>query len=649
MSFTIGQTVGPYRITEKLGQGGMATVYKAYHANLDRYIAIKVLHVAFRQDESFLERFKREAQIVAKLEHPHIVPIYDYADFEGQPYLVMKFLEGETLKKRMRHNPLSLEEIPAILNPVAAALDYAHRHDVLHRDVKPSNIVIDKDNMPFLADFGLARIASTGESTLSQDMMLGTPQYISPEQAQGNQHLDAGTDIYSLGVVLYEIVVGRVPFSADTPYSIIHDHIYTPLPIPSEVNPDVSPSVETVLLKALSKQRGDRYQTAGDLAKAFIKAIETRDSESIEIQPSRIPTSNTGSIEIDLDSSIAKSKSTTPEVIPVQKVGGIAPPQPFIPTPTPPVPTPNIPSPAPFPTPPPMGTTPPPGSILIPGSSVVNQKQQSSGNAWVIGGCVVFILTCLLSVGIIISTASDPRLEDVSRNDTPISEQILEAARNDDLTLSQAESYVEEYGDEPAAYFAVALQQLKEGNRSDANETIALVFDSLEPSITTVAEWVALISENGYSESSISLYLTAMAHNSDFRNQASEFIYSEAEQATSQDEAMFCGIARQYRGLALVEALVGQSLLAIHGTEDAIGLQANCLETEELTTIEDLILHSIELDDTLAEGYLVLGNYYEILDEIDVAIEQWNSAVELDNVPLWVKTEAQDKIDAHQN
>ena len=183
MSFTIGQTVGPYRITEKLGQGGMATVYKAYHANLDRYIAIKVLHVAFRQDESFLERFKREAQIVAKLEHPHIVPIYDYADFEGQPYLVMKFLEGETLKKRMRHNPLPLEEIPSILNPVAAALDYAHRHDVLHRDVKPSNIVIDKDNTPFLADFGLARIASTGESTLSQDMMLGTPQYISLEQS----------------------------------------------------------------------------------------------------------------------------------------------------------------------------------------------------------------------------------------------------------------------------------------------------------------------------------------------------------------------------------------------------------------------------------------------------------------------------------
>jgi serine/threonine protein kinase len=273
MSFTIGENVGPYRILKQLGQGGMATVYKAYHAALDRYVAIKVLHPAFKEEPNFISRFQREAKVVARLEHPHIVPIYDYAEHNGQPYLVMKYIEGETLKARLNQRALTKDEAVEIAEAVGSALAYAHKQGVLHRDIKPSNVLLSQDGSIYLADFGLARIAQAGASTLSKDVMMGTPQYISPEQAQGKKQLDEGTDIYSMGVVLYELVVGRVPFNADTPFSIIHDHIYSPLPVPSEVNPRVPKNVERILLKALSKAREDRFESVEALIRAFRVAV----------------------------------------------------------------------------------------------------------------------------------------------------------------------------------------------------------------------------------------------------------------------------------------------------------------------------------------------------------------------------------------
>lgn len=289
MPLTIGEAVGPYRIVEQLGQGGMATVYRAYHPYLERDVAIKVLHAALKSDPSFEERFRREAQIVAKLEHPNIVPVYDYNQHHGESYLVMKFVEGETLKARMARQPLTLPETIRILNAVSAALSYAHERDILHRDIKPSNILIDTRGEIYLADFGLARIASAGESTLSKDMLLGTPQYISPEQAQGTTALSAATDIYSLGVVIYEIIVGRTPYTADTPYAIIHGHIYAPLPLPSKVNPNVPASVERVLLKVLAKDPPDRYPRAVDFAQAFQDAVQKAGVSDFGAGKVRIP------------------------------------------------------------------------------------------------------------------------------------------------------------------------------------------------------------------------------------------------------------------------------------------------------------------------------------------------------------------------
>jgi serine/threonine protein kinase len=322
MPFNSGEQVGPYRIIEQLGQGGMATVYKAYHPALDRYVALKVLHPAFLEDKNFHARFSREAKLVAKLDHPNIVPIYDYAEHEGQPYLVMKYIEGITLKARLSNGQPGNEEILSVVERVGDALAYAHKRGILHRDVKPSNVILSSDGQIYLADFGLARIAQSGESTLTSDMVIGTPQYISPEQALGKKDLDEGTDVYSFGVMIYEMSVGRVPFSADTPFSIIHDHIYSPLPLPTVVNPSISSELEKVLLKALAKDRLDRYADVASLVAAFREAwmgqtgsaptVVSSSANGLTIPPASAAQSSL-KVESDGEKREQASRESTPE------------------------------------------------------------------------------------------------------------------------------------------------------------------------------------------------------------------------------------------------------------------------------------------------------------------------------------------------
>ncbi len=281
-----GQYVGRYKITGELGQGGMATVYSAIDERLDRPVAIKIMHRNFLEAEDFITRFEREARIIARLEHPNIVPLYDFDRHEGMPYLVMKQIDGQTLKARLvKQGPLSLNEIVQVMGAIADALNYAHAQDVLHRDIKPSNIVIDKQGTPYLTDFGLARLVQSGPTTMSADMMLGTPHYISPEQAAGDSELDARTDVYSFGIVLYELLVGQVPFNADTPYAIVHDQIYRAPPPPSSVDPDIPPEVDAVILKALAKNPAERYSSAGELMRDFERAMRAGDLR--ELRPDR--------------------------------------------------------------------------------------------------------------------------------------------------------------------------------------------------------------------------------------------------------------------------------------------------------------------------------------------------------------------------
>lgn len=322
MPFVVGETVGPYRIIAQLGSGGMATVFTAYHPALDRYVALKALHPAFMEDSGFLARFQREARLVAKLEHPNIVPIYDAAEHEGRPYLVMKFIEGETLKARLERGALETTESVRIIESVGAALSYAHQQGILHRDVKPSNVLLTKEGQIYLADFGLARIASAGESTLSSDMFIGTPQYISPEQAQGKRDLDEGTDIYSFGVMIYEMLLGRVPFTADTPYAIIHDHIYAPLPLPSTLKPDIPPAVERTLLKALAKDRADRYANISAMVDGLRAAL---------LNPGRIiPADDATVVSDQLDAPVKDVQTIIPTLL--QPTTDAAPPPAAAPT-----------------------------------------------------------------------------------------------------------------------------------------------------------------------------------------------------------------------------------------------------------------------------------------------------------------------------
>ena len=270
----IGQTIGVYQIESMLGMGGMATVYRAYHPALDRYVALKMMHPLFQQDEGFLSRFTREARIVAKLEHPNIVPIYDFNENNGQPYLVMKYIDGKTLKQVMDNSPPNLQRILQIMRQVANALDYAHQRGVLHRDVKPSNVLLSHDDQIYLTDFGLARLVQAGDSSMSAGMIVGTPNYISPEQAFGEAEVGAESDLYSLAVMLYEMVVGQLPFVANSAMATIHKHIYEVPPLPSSINNELPSLLDGVMLKGLEKAPADRYQRASDLAQAFEHAIE---------------------------------------------------------------------------------------------------------------------------------------------------------------------------------------------------------------------------------------------------------------------------------------------------------------------------------------------------------------------------------------
>jgi serine/threonine-protein kinase len=268
----VGRTLGNYRITEQIGLGGMATVYKAYDPNTDRFVAIKILPQHFSNHPTFRERFQREARAVAKLEHMHILPIFAYGEEGGIAYMVMRYLQTGTLTDRIRQGPLSLADAARLLTQIAGALDHAHTHGILHRDIKPSNVLLDTGGNAFLTDFGIAKMVE-GTVDLTAGGIIGTPAYMSPEQCRGNITLTPTSDQYSLGIVLYEMVTGRTPYQAETPIALIHMQLNEPLPLPRQIRPDLPGDAERVILKALSKAPESRYQNCGVMAAAFAQAV----------------------------------------------------------------------------------------------------------------------------------------------------------------------------------------------------------------------------------------------------------------------------------------------------------------------------------------------------------------------------------------
>ena len=266
-------TIGTYQIKHELRRGGMATVYRAYDPRFGRDVAIKVLPPEFLHDLSFRARFEREAHIVAGLEHPAIVPVYDLGEDRGQPYLVMRFMAGGSLADRLSQGPLPLPEVARIMAAIAPGLDVAHQRGVVHRDLKPGNILFDEHDNPYVADFGIAKLVE-GSAAYTGTAIVGTPAYMSPEQAHGNVTLDGRSDVYALGAMAYELLAGQPPYQADTPLSLAMAHILEPVPHVREAVPGLPAEVDRVLSRAMAKDREQRFATASALAAALTAAAQ---------------------------------------------------------------------------------------------------------------------------------------------------------------------------------------------------------------------------------------------------------------------------------------------------------------------------------------------------------------------------------------
>ncbi len=258
------QKFGRYEIRGEIGRGGMATVYHAYDPRFEREVAIKVLPHEMLHDVQFRTRFEREAKTIAMLEHPAIVPVYDFGEEDGQPYFVMRYMTGGSLSDRMKVGPMPVQEAARLMTHLAPALDEAHAKGIIHRDLKPGNILFDQYNDPYVSDFGIAKLAES-QSNVTGSAIVGTPAYMSPEQAQG-EGIDGRSDIYGLGIILFEMFTGQQPYHGDTPMSVVVKHITDPVPHILDIKPDLPGNLEEVVEKAMAKDRTQRYQTVQALA-----------------------------------------------------------------------------------------------------------------------------------------------------------------------------------------------------------------------------------------------------------------------------------------------------------------------------------------------------------------------------------------------
>lgn len=545
-----GERIGAYKIIAPLGQGGTATVYRAFHARLNRFVAIKMIHQDYLDNPNFLTRFEREAQIIAALEHAHIVPVYDFSEHAGEPYLVMKLIEGRTLKERIVKGRLSAHEILDVMTPVAAALDYAHLQGVLHRDIKPSNIILDLAEIPYLTDFGLARILVAGDSTASQDMMLGTPHYISPEQALGKEEVDSRSDLYSFGVVLYELLVGKVPFSGKTPYAIINDHIYEPLPLPGEINPELSPAIEAVLLQALAKDREDRYPTATALMTALREGIESPFEPAFsEFDTQNIPT-------------YTPNGATTPPAEP----------------------------PATKPAPKPKAALPP--------------AQKSHRKFWLVAGWITAMgaagamLAVLVSVFILPNRAGGTDMQTA----TP-AVALYDVPR---LTQQDALATLSAAPNDPLGYLALLRVQLDANDLRGIRRTIIEGTAAVEDSARFELTAASLAVESSNPEAAFVIYASALtlaeggANYADVRASAGQAMYEIAVNSSRLRPAQLVVLNAELESLdsPLVKAMVARAMLS----------------SENLRLAQLNMVAALNGDSTLAEAHLVNGELHHAND-----------------------------------
>lgn len=274
----IGKTIGHYKIVDVLGTGGMATVYRATQTKQDiaRDVAIKVMAGAYAHQPDFVQRFKQEAELFARLEHPHILPIYDYGEQDGNLYLVLRLMDGGSLEAQVLKRTMSLPALGKVFKQIASALDYAHGQEVIHRDLKPNNVLLDASGNAYLMDFGIAKILSGARMTAT-GTLLGTPAYMAPEQWKMDP-IDGRVDIYSLGLMLYEVLTGDLPFAGETPFQFMYAHLHETAPPISQKLSSLSEAFDEVIWKATAKNPDDRYSTVTEMAEALQDAIRETDA-----------------------------------------------------------------------------------------------------------------------------------------------------------------------------------------------------------------------------------------------------------------------------------------------------------------------------------------------------------------------------------
>ncbi|HEX3050809.1 MAG TPA: serine/threonine-protein kinase [Aggregatilineaceae bacterium] len=397
-----GETLGKCQLRELLGMGGMGAVYRGYQTHLGRMVAVKVLSPTLAQEPGYVERFNREAETAATLEHKHIIPIYHYGTEDGISYVVMRLLTGGTLSERMaqanteQQAPPSLNEVGDLLKQVASALDYAHQQGVVHRDVKPSNIMFDNEGIAYIVDFGIAKLLQMSHSLTQSGISMGTPVYMAPEQWKADE-LTGAVDQYSLGVLAYQLIAGREPFDAPTPSSLMYQHVHeTPKPI-HLVRADVPEMVSQVLDRAMAKEPEERFSSVGSFAKAFIAAVQHEPILSTGFftvpLPPKTPEPDAASLSAEASESAAPEAPAEPE-IPLPKFGPPPPPAPsytpasaYVP-PAPPVPAYTAPPSQSF-APPPVAYPPPP--------PIANANLALWVGIGLIIGSIVMILVLVLS------------------------------------------------------------------------------------------------------------------------------------------------------------------------------------------------------------------------------------------------------------
>lgn len=294
------KNIARYEIQSEIGRGGMAVVYLAHDPNFRRNVAIKLVSGNLEENLNFRERFEREARLIASIEHPAIVPVYDFGEQDRQLYLVMRYMPGGTLTNKIKEGVFTLGNAAQIISQIAPALDAVHSQGIVHRDLKPGNILFDNFGNPAISDFGIAHF-SVATSDLTGSAIIGTPSYMSPEQVRGDADLDGRSDIYALGVILFEMLTGRGPFQAKTPLSVAMKHLTEPLPSIRSFRPDLPMEVELILNKALAKDREMRYASASELARE-LQAIagSFRDNNEHQPIPVILPRGEEVSTEMDM-------------------------------------------------------------------------------------------------------------------------------------------------------------------------------------------------------------------------------------------------------------------------------------------------------------------------------------------------------------